>query len=103
MIDRFVVGGFYRVHGGRSNQENLNAPGSSFRMLAFAEPCSPCGKGERPGHNHFWAYGVCSLSITPRPMSRQSTGTAALSGRKRHGALDENLQRRTGHSASALL
>ncbi|MDE0854977.1 MAG: glutamate--cysteine ligase, partial [Nevskia sp.] len=37
MIDHYVVGGFYRVHGGRSNQENLNAPGSSFKPLAFAE------------------------------------------------------------------
>src|SRR6185369_1799700 len=40
MIDHYVVGGFYRVHGGRSNTENLNAPGSSFKMLAFEESCT---------------------------------------------------------------
>ncbi|MDR0440270.1 MAG: glutamate--cysteine ligase, partial [Candidatus Accumulibacter sp.] len=27
MIDRYVVGGFYRVHGERGRDENLNAPG----------------------------------------------------------------------------
>lgn len=60
MIDHYVVGGFYRVHGGRSNQENLNAPGSSFQMLAFDGPCShpdpTCGPDDRP--NRFYAYGV---------------------------------------------
>jgi hypothetical protein len=37
MIDRYVVGGFYRVHAERGIDENLNAPGSSFVPLAFAE------------------------------------------------------------------
>ena len=36
MIDRYVVGGFYRVHAERGIDENLNAPGSSFVPLAFA-------------------------------------------------------------------
>ena len=35
MIDRYVVGGFYRVHAERGVDENLNAPGSSFVPLAF--------------------------------------------------------------------
>ncbi len=60
MIDQYVVGGFYRVHGGRSNQENLNAPGSRFQPLAFATPCTHpdpgCGPDEQP--NRFYAYGV---------------------------------------------
>ncbi len=60
MIDHYVVGGFYRVHGGRSNTENLNAPGSSFQMLAFEESCThpdpDCGPDEHP--NRFYAYGV---------------------------------------------
>jgi glutamate--cysteine ligase len=60
MVDHFVVGGFYRVHGGRSNQENLNAPGAQFEPLAFAEPCShpDCGKGPDARPNRFYAYGV---------------------------------------------
>lgn len=60
MIDHYVVGGFYRVHGGRSNQENLNAPGSSFKPLAFAEPCShpDCSQAPDARPNRFYAYGV---------------------------------------------
>src|SRR4029453_3821670 len=30
MIDRFVVGGFYRVHAQRGKDENLNPPGAQF-------------------------------------------------------------------------
>ena len=60
MIDHHVVGGFYRVHGGRSNQESLNAPGAHFQMLAFEAACShpdpTCGPHEHP--NRFYAYGV---------------------------------------------
>ncbi|MDR3418761.1 MAG: glutamate--cysteine ligase [Nevskia sp.] len=60
MIDQYVVGGFYRVHGGRSNQENLNAPGSTFKPLAFAEPCShpDCTLPPDARPNRFYAYGV---------------------------------------------
>jgi glutamate--cysteine ligase len=60
MIDRFVVGGFYRVHAGRSNTENLNAPGAQFRQLAFDNACNcpepAAGPGAEP--NRFYAYGV---------------------------------------------
>jgi glutamate--cysteine ligase len=60
MIDRHVVGGFYRVHEGRSNQENLNAPGSSFQPLAFAECCNhpDCTQAPDARPNRFYAYGV---------------------------------------------
>ena len=59
MIDHFVVGGFYRVHTQRGQNENLNAPGMHFSPLAFAEPCSspnPDDPGCPP--NRFYAYGV---------------------------------------------
>jgi glutamate--cysteine ligase len=39
MIDRYVVGGFYRVHSGRGKDENLNAPGMHFEPLAFETSC----------------------------------------------------------------
>jgi glutamate--cysteine ligase len=60
MIDRYVVGGFYRVHAGRSNQENLNAPGSSFKQLGFAGTCShpDCSLEPDARPNRFYAYGV---------------------------------------------
>lgn len=60
MIDRRVVGGFYRVNDRRSNQENLNAPGMSFQPLAFASACShpdrSCSPQDAP--NRFYSYGV---------------------------------------------
>ncbi|MFZ3126655.1 MAG: glutamate--cysteine ligase, partial [Rhodoferax sp.] len=61
MMDRYVVGGFYRVHAGRKADENLNAPGSSFVPLAFAESTHLPQPGVRPGAsapNRFYMYGV---------------------------------------------
>jgi glutamate--cysteine ligase len=59
MIDRFVVGGFYRVHTERGKDENLNAPGAQFVPLAFESPCIP-DPAEPAGcaPNRFYAYGV---------------------------------------------
>jgi glutamate--cysteine ligase len=59
MIDRFVVGGFYRVHTARGKDENLNAPGAQFVPLAFESPCIP-DLDEPAGctPNRFYAYGV---------------------------------------------
>ncbi|HXF66980.1 MAG TPA: glutamate--cysteine ligase [Burkholderiales bacterium] len=59
MIDHFVVGGFYRLHTQRGQDENLNAPGMQFKPLAFAAPCTspdPNDPGCPP--NRFYAYGV---------------------------------------------
>jgi glutamate--cysteine ligase len=39
MIDRYVVGGFYRIHAERGIDENLNAPGARFVPLAL--PATP--------------------------------------------------------------
>ncbi len=61
MIDRYVVGGFYRVHAERGIDENLNAPGASFVPLAFAEHHQLPKPGEKPGAsapNRFYMYGV---------------------------------------------
>ena len=41
MMDRYVVGGFYRVHAERGVDENLNAPGASFVPLAFSDSGAP--------------------------------------------------------------
>ena len=59
MIDRFVVGGFYRVHTARGKDENLNALGAQFVPLAFESPCIP-DLHEPAGcpENRFYAYGV---------------------------------------------
>jgi glutamate--cysteine ligase len=61
MIDRYVVGGFYRVHADRGIDENLNSPGASFVPLAFAESNHLPKPGEKPGAsapNRFYMYGV---------------------------------------------
>jgi glutamate--cysteine ligase len=60
MIDRHVVGGFYRVHTERSVDQNLNAPGMRFEPLAFADCCiSPDRKlSPEATPNRFYAYGV---------------------------------------------
>jgi glutamate--cysteine ligase len=59
LIDRFVVGGFYRAHSERGRDENLNAPGAQFVPLAFESPCLPdLGEGAGCGPNRFYAYGV---------------------------------------------
>src|SRR5204862_4839789 len=61
MIDRYVVGGFYRVHAERGIDENLNSPGASFVPLAFAESNQLPKPGVKPGAsapNRFYMYGV---------------------------------------------
>lgn len=60
LIDRFVVGGFYRVHASRGVDENLNAPGMHFEALAFADSCGlPDAEREVDAEpNRFYAYGV---------------------------------------------
>jgi glutamate--cysteine ligase len=61
MIDRYVVGGFYRVHAERGVDENLEAPGASYVPLAFAESHHLPRRGEKPGAsapNRFYMYGV---------------------------------------------
>ncbi|GAB3625754.1 glutamate--cysteine ligase [Pandoraea terrae] len=60
MIDRYVVGGFYRVHTGRGSDENLNAPGMHFVPLAFEHTALP-DVHAKPGAappNRFYMYGV---------------------------------------------
>jgi glutamate--cysteine ligase len=60
MIDRYVVGGFYRVNTARGIDENLNAPGMTFKPLAFETGCclpdAQLGPDAPP--NRFYAYGV---------------------------------------------
>ena len=61
MMDRYVVGGFYRVHAGRGVEEDLCAPGSEFVPLAFADSAHLPQLGVAPGAsapNRFYMYGV---------------------------------------------
>jgi glutamate--cysteine ligase len=61
MMDRYVVGGFYRIHAERGVDENLNAPGASFVPLAFEQSAHLPQPGMKPGAsapNRFYMYGV---------------------------------------------
>jgi glutamate--cysteine ligase len=61
MMDRYVVGGFYRIHAERGIDEDLNAPGSSYVPLAFDQSTHLPQPGVRPGAsapNRFYMYGV---------------------------------------------
>jgi len=83
MIDHFVVGGFYRVHTERGQDQNLNAPGMQFAPLAFADPCSfpnPDDPGCPP--NRFYAYGVIArLALLAAAIELERTDPeAALDG-----------------------
>jgi len=58
MIDRYVVGGFYRVHAGSGNDME---PGERFEPLAFAGAAQLPRLGAKPGvsaPNRFYMYGV---------------------------------------------
>ena len=61
MIDRYVVGGFYRVHADRGGDESLSSPGARFVPLAFAHSAQLPKPGARAGAsapNRFYMYGV---------------------------------------------
>jgi glutamate--cysteine ligase len=61
MMDRYVIGGFYRVHEERGVDENLNAPGAHFVPLAFAQQHAVPDLKAKPGTaapNRFYLYGV---------------------------------------------
>jgi len=61
MMDRYVVGGFYRVHAERGADQDLCAPGASYVPLAFDQSTQLPQPGVRPGAsapNRFYMYGV---------------------------------------------
>jgi glutamate--cysteine ligase len=62
MVDRYVVGGFYRLHAERGPDENLNAPGMQFAPLPFDESCLQPDYASHPdaAPNRFYVYGVIS-------------------------------------------
>jgi glutamate--cysteine ligase len=65
MVDRYVVGGFYRINKERGIDENLNAPGMQFVPLAQCAPFdASCNLPETRAEagtcapNRFYSYGV---------------------------------------------
>jgi glutamate--cysteine ligase len=78
MIDHFVVGGFYRVHASRGQDQSLNAPGMQFVPLAFEKPCySPDLDDPDCPPNRFYAYGVIArLALVAAALELEQTEQA---------------------------
>jgi glutamate--cysteine ligase len=60
MVDRYVVGGFYRSHAERGEDQNLNAPGMRFDPLPFNGSCHDplCVNADGGPAGRFYTYGV---------------------------------------------
>jgi glutamate--cysteine ligase len=60
MIGKYVIGGFYRIHPERGENQNLNSPGMKFIPLAFTQSCNnpDYQRSARDCPNRFYAYGV---------------------------------------------
>lgn len=54
MVDQFVVGGFYRIHEGRGNDENLNASGMQFTPIK--SDVSTVQHDEQDKQHHFTCW-----------------------------------------------
>jgi glutamate--cysteine ligase len=80
MIDHFVVGGFYRVHASRGQDQSLNAPGMQFVPLAFEKPCySPDLDDPDCPPNRFYAYGVIArLALVAAAIELEQTAPALV-------------------------
>ncbi len=81
MMDRYVVGGFYRIHAERGVDEDLSAPGSSFVPLAFDHSTHLPQPGVKPGAsapNRFYMYGVIArLAMLAASYELESTDPEA--------------------------
>lgn len=82
MIDRCVVGGFYRVHTDRGRDENLNAPGMHFVPLAFSGSCNmpDCRAQAAEPSNLLYGYGVVArLALLAAAVELESTASRVAS------------------------
>jgi glutamate--cysteine ligase len=60
-MDRYVVGGFYRLHPERAADESLKHAGAAYQPLAFEQSVQLPQPGVKPGAsvpNRFYMYGV---------------------------------------------
>ncbi|CAH2783622.1 MAG: Glutamate--cysteine ligase (EC, divergent, of Alpha- and Beta-proteobacteria type [uncultured Caballeronia sp.] len=81
MIDRYVVGGFYRVHDSRDRDQNLNAPGMHFVPLGFEHTALPdihAKPGAAPP-NRFYMFGVVArLGLLAASVELEKTDPEAI-------------------------
>lgn len=76
-IDRYVVGGFYRLNAGRGSGEVLDTPDARQRPLALAGSDHLPRPGAKPGAsapNRFYMYGVAArLALVAVSYEMEST------------------------------
>ncbi len=81
MIDRYVVGGFYRTHAARERDQNLNAPGMHYVPLGFEHTALPDAHA-KPGAappNRFYMYGVVGrLGLLASSIELEKTDPEAI-------------------------
>lgn len=60
LIGQYVIGGFYRLHPTKSEDESLNTPGMQFEPLAFETCCNQPNErlSAHDAHNRFYVYSV---------------------------------------------
>ena len=58
MIDRYVVGGFYRVNSEKGHDENLNSSGMRFEPLSFIPESEHDPEDSNTLYNRFYQAGV---------------------------------------------
>ncbi len=81
MIDRYVVGGFYRAHGARARDQILTAPGGRHVPLGFEHTALPDAHA-KPGAappNRFYMYGVVArLGLLAAAVELERTDPEAI-------------------------
>ena len=82
LMDRYVVGGFYRMHQERGVDENLNTVGAKYVPLAFDRSTHLPELGKKPGMsapNRFYMYGVIGrLAMLAASYELEATDPLAL-------------------------
>ena len=66
LVDKYVVGGFYRIHSEKGLDENLNTPGMKFFPIAFEDSCQLPASSSDPDSitNRLYFYGVIARLAT---------------------------------------
>ena len=66
LVDKYVVGGFYRIHSEKGLDENLNTPGMQFFPIAFEDSCQlPASSSDLDSiTNRLYFYGVIARLAT---------------------------------------
>ncbi len=81
MIHNHVIGGFYRVHTGKTATDNLNSPGMHFLPISFESAGVTPDASQAPDAtpNRFYAYGVVArlaLLAAAREIAEAKKGQA---------------------------